>query len=119
VSASRPRRSPARVLLVVGVAALAGLLLAGPVLGWFDQRDQVAEQQAELGRLTAENNELIARRTRFDDPAEVRRIASRDLGLVEPGEESYAVLPTSTAGVNLPNGWPFDLIASSVATASQ
>ena len=119
MSATGPRRSPVRVLLVAGVVALAGLLLAGPVLGWFDQRDQVADQEAELSRLTAENNELIARRARFDDPSEIQRIARRDLGLVEPGEESYAVLPPSTAGVNLPNGWPFDLIASSVATASQ
>jgi len=119
VSEPPRRRSPVRVLLVIGVAALAGLLLAGPVLGWFDQRDQVADQQAELSRLTAENNEMIARRARFDDPAEIRRIARRDLGLVEPGEESYAVLPPSTAGVSLPNGWPFDLIAPSVAAASQ
>jgi cell division protein FtsB len=100
------------------VAVAAGLVLAGPVLGYLGERRAVEAQAGELARLDAENAELQRRLDRYSDPSQIERVARDEFGLVEPGEESYAVLPAPTAGVVLPNAWPFDRIAAPVAAAA-
>lgn len=111
----RWRRIAVAALVVLGVV---GALSAMPLRGWLAQRGEIAETQAELAAVRAENEQLERRRTVLDDPAEIQRIARREYGLVDVGEESYSILPPATAGVVLPNAWPFDVIADSVAKAS-
>jgi cell division protein FtsB len=107
-----------RLLALTLVVVLGLVVLAGPVLGYTAERDDVAAQREELARIQAENERLDARLSSIRDPAQIERIARDEYGLVAVGEESYVVLPRATAGVDLPRAWPFEVLAGSVATAS-
>jgi len=107
-----------RTAVVATVVAVTCVLVALPARSYLRQRSEVAEAKTSLEELERRNDELQARRDRLSDPDEVARIARRDYGLVELGEESYAVLPPATAGLVMPNAWPFDRIASAVRSAA-
>jgi hypothetical protein len=94
------------------------VLVAIPGRGYLEQRQDVASAQADLHRLQQENDRLQRRRDRLDDPTEIQRIARRDYGLVDQGEESYTVLPPPTAGLVLPRAWPFNQLADAVRRAA-
>lgn len=108
----------ARVAVLVSFFLVMGGLLAMPVTGYLAQRSEVAAQQARLDAVQAENERMERRMSRLDDSAEIERIARREYGLVEVGEESYTVLPPGTAGLVLPRAWPFDRLADGVAAAA-
>lgn len=118
-SKGRARRAPRRTLLVIAtLLTVAGALLAVPAQGYLEQRGEVATRAAELDELERSNADLRAQLERLDDPVEIERLARRDHGLVAPGEESYSILPPSTAGVVLPRGWPFDRVAGPLESAT-
>ena len=100
------------VLAVLGVVAV--LILAAPVRGWWSQRAEIEDARDELAALVADNEQLEARLDRIGDPAELELIARGQLGLVREGEESYVVLPPPTAGLVLPNSWPFNRVATAM-----
>lgn len=112
--------SPARrrVLLVAALLAVASALLAVPAQGYLAQRGELAAREAELAELDRRNDVLDERLERLAEPEEIQRIARREYGLVDPGEESYSVLPPSTAGITLPRGWPFDRISGPLERAA-
>lgn len=114
--ATAARRSVlTRRLVVAGLlAAVVAALLAVPARSYLAQRSEVAARQAELTDLERENERLADRRARLDRPEEIERIARRDFGLVEVGEESYSVLPPATAGLVLPRSWPFDRLSGAI-----
>ncbi len=103
-----------RVLTGLGLVGVAILILAAPVKGWWAQRAEISTAQAELDAVQSDNEVLQGRLDRIDDPTELERIARRDLGLVREGEESYTVLPPSTAGLILPDQWPFNRVAGAM-----
>lgn len=107
-------------ILLLGVAALfvVGALSVMPLRGWLDQQGEIARAREELRTIQRENAAMRQRLSVLDEPAEIQRIARRDYGLVDVGEESYSILPPPTAGVVLPDGWPFDVLADAVAAAS-
>ena len=100
-----------RVLVAVFLAAAAVLILAPPIRGWWEQRTEISDARGELKAIEADNEELERRLERIEDPEELETIARRDLGLVREGEESYTVLPPATAGLMLPDSWPFNRLA--------
>ena len=101
-----------RRLLWVTVALVAAVVILGsPVRGWWSQRGQISQAESSLAAIKADDQALQRRLDRISQPAEVERIARRDLGLVREGEESYTVLPPATAGLVLPDAWPFDRLA--------
>lgn len=104
-------RAVRRVLVAVFLAAAAVLILAPPITGWWEQRTEIMSARSELDTLEADNEQLERRLERIEDPEELERIARRDLGLVREGEESYTVLPPATAGLMLPDTWPFNRLA--------
>jgi cell division protein FtsB len=112
--------SPARrrVLVVTALLAVAAALLAVPAQGYLAQRGDLAAHEAELAELERRNDVLDERLERLGEPDEIQRIARREYGLVDPGEESYSVLPPSTAGLTLPRGWPFDRISGPLERAA-
>jgi len=70
-----------------------------PVRNWLDQRDEIAELEARLAEAQASNEALQSDIELLRTDAEIERIARRDLGLVYPGEEAYAIdLPAAVAG---------------------
>ena len=100
-----------RFLIAVGLLLLVAAVLAVPARSYWAQRGELSAREARLAEVNRTNDELTARLTRLGEPAEIQRIARRDYGLVEPGEESYAILPPATAGLVLPTGWPFDRLS--------
>lgn len=115
---NRPSVATARRLLwVVLGLGLAVMLLSSPISGWWDQRGRLSEAETELALIEADNDELQRRIDNIADPAELEFVARRDLGLVREGEELYEVLPPPTAGLALPNTWPFDRISNALSGA--
>ena len=109
------RRNVAVVLsLVIGAATL----LAVPARSYLTQKDDISERRAVLAEVTERNDRLEARLERLDQPEEIQRIARREYGLVEVGEEAYTVLPPATAGLVLPRTWPFDVLSGPVEQAA-
>jgi cell division protein FtsB len=104
--------------VAAAVLVVVGGLSAMPLRGLLSQRGAIADVEAELAEVRSDNDRLERRLTVLDDPAEIQRIARREYGLVDVGEESYSILPPATAGVVLPNAWPFDVLADSIAVAS-
>ncbi len=107
-----------RGAVVATVVAVTVVLVALPVRSYLSQQSDVDAAKAELKELEAENDRLEARKDRLSDPDEIARIARRDYGLVEVGQESYSVLPPTSAGLVMPQAWPFDRIEDAVRTAS-
>lgn len=107
-----------RAALVGTVLVVTVLFVALPVRSYLHQGGDAAEARAELRRVEQDNATLEERSRHLSDPDEVARIARRDYGLVSVGEESYSVLPPSSAGLIMPRAWPFDRIEAAVRTAS-
>jgi cell division protein FtsB len=104
--------------VLASLTVVAAALLTSPIRARLNQRGNIAEAEATLERINAENERLSQRAKRLDDPAEIRTAARREYGLVGEGEESYTILPPPTAGLVLPGTWPFDRLGESVARAS-
>lgn len=108
---------PTWVRRVAGLAALAILavvILAAPVSQWWAQRGDIEAAEADLAGIEADNRDLQDRLDRIGDPGTIERLARRDLGLVRVGEESYTILPPPTAGLVMPDTWPFNRVAASM-----
>lgn len=107
-----------RGVALVLLCLVVYVMLAVPARRYLEQRSEVGERREQLDEITARNGEMEQRLERLDDPDEIQRTARRDYGLVTEGEESYTILPPSTAGLNLPDGWPFNTLAEPVRRAS-
>jgi cell division protein FtsB len=103
-----------RLLWASAAVLVVAVLLGGPVRSWLAQRDDIAEVEAQLAAIDADNAELRQRLSRMSDPVAVEEAARRDLGMVREGEESYSVLPPATAGLVLPRAWPFEDLAGAI-----
>jgi cell division protein FtsB len=104
--------------VIATIVAVTVVLVALPVRSYLRQQSDVDAARADLAELERENDELAARQERLSDPDEIARIARREYGLVEVGEESYSVLPPTSAGLVMPRAWPFDQIEDAVRAAA-
>lgn len=107
-----------RTAVIVTVVAVTLVLVALPARSYLGQQSQVDAARADLSSLQKDNAQLQAHKDRLSDPDEIARIARADYGLVAVGQESYSVLPPSSAGLVMPQAWPFDRIEAGVRTAS-
>lgn len=122
-AAGDPHRRPMaligrRTAVVATVVAVTLVLVALPARSYLSQQSDVAEARAELAELERANDRLEVRQERLSDPDEIARIARRDYGLVDVGQESYSVLPTAAAGLVMPRSWPFERIEDAVRSTS-
>lgn len=104
--------------MVVALLVVAATVLAVPARSYWAQRSEIASREGELADLQRANDDLVDHSKRLDDPDEIQRIARRDYGLVDEGEESYTILPPATGGLVLPQTWPFDRLSSAMAAAA-
>lgn len=65
-------------------------LYAQHTLSYFSTRAQADQQQSLVTQLTRANRALVRQQASLNDPATIVRDA-RGLGMVRPGERSYAV----------------------------
>jgi cell division protein FtsB len=100
--APRPRRVPlrssvvrvrwervGRVALLVVLAAVV-VLYAEHTLSYLHTHAQASRDNAIVSRLERQNRALIARRRALSDPSTIVRRA-RQLGMIRPGEQPYAI----------------------------
>lgn len=100
-----------RRVLWVAIAALTVLVVLSlavfPVRQYLAQRSETATREHTLAQLRAENDRLQARVDALNTPEEIERIARSEYSLVNPGEETYAILPPKVTGDTVPPVWPF------------
>lgn len=101
-------------LLVVGAFANSFLVL--PVRSWFGQQTEIDDRQRELETLRAATDELQTEVDRLRTPEGLEDAARDELGFVMAGEERLTVIGESEAPLDLPSGWPYDMVEGIVAT---
>jgi cell division protein FtsB len=92
---SVPRRPAVRWdrlgrIALLAVLALVVLLYVGPAHSYWQTWRESKAKQAELHRLEAEHERLLARRKALRQPASLMREARR-LGMVRAGERAFVV----------------------------
>ena len=107
----------ALVALVIAAALIASLFVL-PVKSWLQQRDDLARKQNELAVLTNANAQLAADVNRLQTPEGIKEAARQEVGFVSIGEQRISVLPTPSAPLTLPAGWPYDAISQIVTVRS-
>jgi cell division protein FtsB len=75
-------------LLTIAVAPLRALI---------DQRNDLSQLEQQADELASRNARLEARIDRFNDPAYLEQLARECLGMVEPGETAFVMVPTRGA----------------------
>lgn len=80
------------VLGFVVLAAVAALMLAGPVGRHLDSRDRIEGLEQRRDALQTEIERLEGRAADLEDPDHVELLAREQLGLVQPGEVPYVVV---------------------------
>ena len=95
-------------LLVVGSFANSFLVL--PVRSWFGQRTEFEDRSTELDALREATDRLQAEVDRLNTPDGVEDAARQELGFVMVGEDRRSVVADAQAPIDLPYGWPYDLV---------
>jgi cell division protein FtsL len=98
---------------LLGLVVLAVLFTTVfPTRTWLSQRDELDARRTEISDLEADVADLEQQVRDLSDPAEIEKVARREFGLVKPGEQTFTVLPPAQQPANLPDGWPFNVLAS-------
>ncbi|HVA44588.1 MAG TPA: cell division protein FtsL [Acidimicrobiales bacterium] len=90
-------RRRALLLVVLAVMTAMGMFLFGyPTRTYLEQRAQLTSEQAMVDRLAVQNQTLQSEAAQLQNTGEIERLARQDYGLVQPGQEAYAILPGPT-----------------------
>ena len=106
--------------VAIGVGALVVLISFGnsflvlPATSWFGQRSEVSGREKELEIIRKANDELQTEVDRLKTTAGVQDAARDELGFILAGESRRQIIGDNRAPVDLPNGWPYDLITQIV-----
>ena len=92
VPTSRPRLTGRAALLGV-IVLLLGASGIVPVKQYLAQREEMAALERKVEILLSEQVKLRDRIRRLQDPSELERLARECLGMVRPGEISFAAVP--------------------------
>jgi cell division protein FtsB len=94
---SRLGFAPQAVLLLL-VLVLVGAMAIQPTRQLLAQHQRVAGVASDLARLQRSNERLKERIAKLRDPTYIEQLARGQIGLVQPGEIPYAVLPPANGG---------------------
>lgn len=78
---------------LVGMLALAVVMLSGPFQSYVDGRARVESLQTKVDALDAENASLRQRQADLRDPGNIELLAREQQGMIRPGEVPYAIVP--------------------------
>ncbi len=108
-----------RTLMLVGavviVISFGNSFLVLPATSWLGQRQEVDARTEELETIKQATDELQTEVDRLNTPAGVEDAAREELGYVMAGEQRQQIVGDSQAPIELPTGWPYDLVTQIVA----
>lgn len=108
-----------RTLMLVGavviVISFGNSFLVLPATSWLGQRQEVDARTEELETIKRATDELQTEVDRLNTPAGVEDAAREELGFVMAGEQRQQIVGDSQAPIELPAGWPYDLVTQIVA----
>lgn len=108
-----------RTLMLVGavviVISFGNSFLVLPATSWLGQRQEVDARTEELETIKQATDELQTEVDRLNTPAGVEDAAREELGYVMAGEQRQQIVGDSQAPIELPMGWPYDLVTQIVA----
>lgn len=108
-----------RTLMLVGavviVISFGNSFLVLPATSWLGQRQEVDARTEELETIKQATDELQTEVDRLNTPAGVEDAAREELGYVMAGEQRQQIVGDSQAPIELPTGWPYDLVSQIVA----
>lgn len=108
-----------RVALVAGfgiiVFSLGNSFFVLPVTSWFGQRNEIDSRQSELDTIKRATDELQTEVDRLQTPDGVQDAAREELGFIMAGEARQQIVGDAVAPVELPSGWPYDLVTQIVS----
>ncbi len=108
-----------RAALLVGfllvVFSFGNSFLVLPLTSWFGQRTEIGSRQAELDTIKKATDELQTEVDRLKTPEGIQDAAREELGFVVAGEARQQIVGDSTAPIDLPAGWPYDLVTQIIS----
>ncbi|CAN5403958.1 hypothetical protein BH10ACT2_BH10ACT2_17900 [soil metagenome] len=108
-----------RRLVGIGAAVITAAFIAAlfvlPVQAWLRQQDDLDHKDAQLAALQDANAQLSNEVIQLQTPEGIEKAAREEIGYVQRGETRYTMLPTPTAPIALPGGWPYSTISQIVA----
>ncbi|MEI7506580.1 MAG: septum formation initiator family protein [Actinomycetes bacterium] len=108
-----------RAALLVGflvvVFSFGNSFLVLPLTSWFGQRTEIDSRQAELDTIKNATDELQTEVDRLKTPEGVQDAAREELGFVVAGEARQQIVGDSAAPIDLPAGWPYDLVTQIIS----
>ena len=108
-----------RAALLVGflvvVFSFGNSFLVLPLTSWFGQRTEIDSRQAELDTIKKATDELQTEVDRLKTPEGIQDAAREELGFVVAGEARQQIVGDATAPIDLPTGWPYDLVTQIIS----
>jgi cell division protein FtsB len=108
-----------RALMAIGaivvVISFGNSFLVLPATSWLGQREEIDARTDELETMKRATDELQTEVDRLKTPAGVEDAAREEIGYVMAGERRQLIVGDSEAPVELPTGWPYDLVTQIIA----
>jgi len=108
-----------RVALLAGflvvVFSFGNSFLVLPLTSWFGQRTEIDSRQAELDTIKKATDELQTEVDRLKTLEGVQDAAREELGFVVAGEARQQIVGDAAAPIDLPTGWPYDLVTQIIS----
>jgi len=86
-------RMNARAVALLLIALAVVLLAIAPLRGYLDERGELKDLRSKATTLERQNQALQDRIDQLGDPTFLERMARECLGMVEPGETAFVVVP--------------------------
>lgn len=104
-----------RLILVVGVAlvlvSFGNSFVLLPAKSWLGQKDEISYRQEELEVMRRATDQLQIEIDQLQTPRGIEQAARSELGYVMNGEKRQVLVGSADAPLDLPAGWPYDLVS--------
>lgn len=108
-----------RTLMLIGavvvVISFGNSFLVLPTTSWLGQREEVDARTTELETIKRATDELQTEVDRLNTREGIEDAAREELGYVMAGEQRRQIVGDSRAPIELPTGWPYDLVTQIVS----
>lgn len=82
-----------------------------PAKSWLGQKDEISYRQQELEVMKRATDQLQIEIDQLQTPRGIEQAARSELGYVMKGEKRQVLVGSATAPLDLPAGWPYDLVS--------